>query len=49
MLIIDYVEQHKSVFGVELICTTLTSADADRSEHLLRRQDQATVGPGGPR
>ena len=26
-MIIDYVERYKDVFGVEPICTTLTSAD----------------------
>jgi len=24
---VDYIEQHKNIFGVEPICTTLTSAD----------------------
>jgi transposase-like protein len=47
--IIDYIERYKNVFGVEPICTTLTSGCADRSEYLLRRPDPAAVGAGGAR
>ena len=47
-MITDYIERYKNVFGVEPICTTLTSADMPIAPvHVLRRPNSAAVGQGG--
>ncbi len=46
-VLVDYIDQHRNRFGVEPICTVLRKAGMQIApEQLLRREDQATLGPG---